>query len=346
MSVEQIDKLEEKADAGSLSRSELDELVQCLDASHQDIRDTAAEAIKTYSKENPDSAASVVKDLRDRVTESEQSSTRQANLGEALSQIALEHPDQVEPVAETLFSFTTNPWKYFSFTDGVAAIAAESAETRQMLRDKIENESKAKRNNALYTLAKVGEKHPDKIEPFVPLFVSILEEKSRYLKERGQAATCFARANPDHEGIDSTVIETLLHSEEKVAIEGALDLLNWTLANSPSRLDPTAFQDRLDELKDHETSDVSLWLEERKKAETLYEALSDLDTARPDSGGGSSTKVYTAGTDSSSNSSTTPPDSVSGNNDTGTKFCPSCGTDLREWDDVSFCVECGTNLSS
>lgn len=320
-------ELDRKADDGTLARSDLGNLIELLNHVDEETRTAAADAIKTHSKDHPDDVAPLVDDLVPVVVDPDQSSGERSNLSKALSQVALEHPMTVVPVAETLFQFTTNPWRGFSFGDAVATMAAESAETRAMLRRYVETGSQAERNNSLLVLSKVAEAEPTAILGFETLFAEIAEDEAARPQHRGLAAG-FARAEPASRSLDLETVETLLHSSEPVAVAGGLEALDHAL--SIDSVDGIAFRERLDRLSADEAGDVDLGADERALAGSVSAALdSDSEPDDCDATNGP-TRVYH------------PDDS---DHQSVPSFCPSCGADLVTWSDVSFCPDCGCDLS-
>ena len=164
----------------------------------------------------------------------------------------------------------------------------------------------------------------------VPLFANVAEDEEARPQHRGLAATCFARAGPTSRMLDLETIETLLHSSDRVAVEGGLEALDHAVSLEP--IDAAAFRDRLDSLSEDEAPDVDIAPAEQALAETLREALDTdpgLDDGDTTTG---STRVYAPG--GSHDGPSVP------------SFCPSCGADLAAWRDVSFCPDCGRDLST
>lgn len=334
MSDQNLRGLKSKAESGTLSSSELDRLVELLEHDELDTRESAAKCLKEYSRDHPGDVGAVREKLFPLLRDSDQSSSRQSDLGEALSQVALEYPLQIEPVAETLFEFTAKPWRFYSFSDAVASIAAESEQTREMLREYVETGSKAERNNALFTFSKVSEATPAALSSLAPMFRKIAEDDSEYLKQRGFAAECFARAPPGEQPLDAATIETLLNTREKAAVDGGLWALRHGLETDRSRPYSDEIVSRVEDLKENEVDDLYLYRQDRELAESIYDLLSEIEDDEFNGGteqSGTPTKVYSE-TPTSSTSPTV-------------SFCPSCGTNLEEYDDPAFCISCGTEFS-
>ncbi|MFC6872649.1 hypothetical protein [Halobellus marinus] len=359
--LDRAEDLKERAGDEELTDSDVETLIELLDSDDEEARGVAAKALSSHSKDHAAGLREYAPEFRSRVTEPDQDSTRQSYLGETLSQIGLVAPEEVVPVAQTLFEFTMKPWRFFSFTDAVVAAAVDDDEVLNFLRSRTDSDSQPERNNAHYALSKVADEAPGRITPHLAEFVEVVDDGSEYLKIRGHAAKTYGLAAAESTTVrpEGDSLSTLLESRESTAVEGALASLAALTEHPSMDLAPGLYDERLEILAAGDDEEVSLWSDDRKRVEAIQEYLAGRTGAHTtDSGGGQAGGEETQVFDGSETTEVAPADvggeAANGSRTTGetgagddrdgssgVSFCPNCGEDLRQWSDPSFCTGCG-----
>lgn len=363
--LDRAENLKDRAGSDDFTDSDIETLIDLLDSDDEEARGVAAKALSSHSKDHAATLQGYAPEFRDRVTEPDQDSTRQSYLGETLSQIGLIAPEEVVPVADTLFEFTMKPWRYFSFTDALVAATVDD-EVLDLLRSRTDSDSQPERNNAHYALSRVAEEAPERITPFLHEFVGVVDDDSEYLKIRGHAAKTYGLAAAESTSVrpEGDSLSTLLRSRESTAVEGALASLVVLTKHPSMELAPGLYNDRLDVLAAGDDEEISLWSEDKERVETIQEYLAERTKTAAQttaSGGaqpaGEKTQVFDGPGNTRSSPGTSEADSTDGTDaaggrdaddaggSTAVSFCPNCGEDLRQWSDPSFCSGCGFELS-
>lgn len=344
--LDRAETLKEQA-GDELPDSDVQTLIELLDSDDEEAQGVAAKALRSHSKDHAAELQEYATTIRSRVTDPDQDSTRQSYLGETISQIGLIDPEEVVPIAETLFEFTMKPWRFFSYTDALVAAAAEHNEVLEFLRSQTDSDSKPERNNAQYALSRVADDAPDRLTPYLQEFVDVINDDSEYLKIRGHAAKTYGLAATDSTSVRPAgdALATLLDSRESTAVKGALTALAPIIEHPSMELAPHRFEDRIEVLSDGGDPEIILFSEDKARVETVQEYLSEQTGTQTTANGGSETRVFNGSETTEQTATATQNQTADTSDSSSVSFCPNCGENLSQWSDPAFCSGCGFEFS-